>query len=315
MIYPDGTEEAAYNNLLLEYRPIASKIAKTTISNPTITTYNGIPTVTFNVEYSLIENSFELIKKLITEQNFLSEYEVNIVANKERLKTLLSYSVTRLNLTTGDIEYFGTIPSTTFNDRLYGLSRSVKDLDMTNEYQYKVTTYVRSPETLMPNLVRTVNTTVENKPVSYQLKPFKWYQPVTLNEGNIVTERSLVCNYPQDQMSQGRVVDIVETPKINLLNPLPRLTNVNATKISRNSILIEWKVEGDLTKIDHFVIKLEMYNNITIVGNVHNASANNAFKFLDPLTNGEQGPLTYQIVPIYYDYTQGSPAKTRTVNV
>lgn len=318
-IYPDGGEHTAYNNVIITFNPITQKVATTSITNPVVGNYNGRDTITFSVNYSLFENNFELIKKLITEQNLLSEYEINLLQNKEQFRTLLSYAVTRVNLTTGEIEEFGIVPSTNFNDRLYGLARNVKDLNRYHEYVYKITTYVRRPETLMPNLVRTVNTTVEGRPVSYQIKPYKWLQPITLNQGNIVTDRSLATNHPRIQLAQGSVVDIIESPKITLSNPLPNLTNANASQISDDgedgtkSILIEWKVDGDIAKIDHFIIKLEIYGMPSIVGNVHNVSTNNTFKFVDLLTNGEKGPLTYFIVPVYYDYNQGSPIKTNTV--
>lgn len=314
-VYSDGAEYFVYNTIFVKFSPVTGNIATTTISNPVVGTYQSLKNITFNINYSISENNFELIKKLMTEQNLLSEYQVNIIANKERLTTLLSYSVTRVNLTTGEIEEFGTIPSLQFNDRLYGLSRNVKNLNESNEYVYKVTTYVRQPETLMPNLVRTVSTTIGARTASYQLRPFKWYQPITLNQGSIVTEGSLATNYSQNQLSQGAVVDITETPKISLSNPLPTVSSVNATKNSDNSILIEWRVAGDLNKIDHFIIKLNIYGMESIVGNVHNVSTNNTFKFIDLLTNGESGPLIYSIVPIYYDYVQGTPARAREVIV
>lgn len=314
-VYTDGAEYFAYNNVFVKYIPITGNVATTTISNPIVGTYQSLKTITFDVNYSLSENNFELIKKLLTEQNLLSEYGSDVIANKERLTTLLSYSVTRINLTTGEIEDFGTIPSRNFNDRLYGLAKNVKNLSPSNEYVYKITTYVRQPESLMPNLVRTVNTIVGARNVSYTLRPFKWLQPITLRNGTIVSERSLAGNYAENQLSQGAIVDITETPKISLFNPLPAITRVNATKNSENSILLEWAINGDLNKIDHFIVKLNVYGMESIVGNVHNVSTNNTFKFIDLLTNGEQGPLIYSIVPIYYDYNQGTPAKAREVVV
>lgn len=312
-VYPDGAEYFAYNNITVRYNPITGNVATTTITNPKVGTYQSLKTVTFTVNYSLSENNFELIKKLISEQNLLSEYGINIIENKERLTTLLSYSVTRINLTTGEIEEFGMIPSLNFNDRLYGLSRNVKNLDPSNEYVYKITTYVRQPETLMPNFVRTVNTVIGTTPVSYTLRPYKWLQPITLRLGTILTEGTLASNYAENQLSQGAIVDIVETPKILIESVLPSITYANATKTSDNSILIEWRITGNLNKIDHFVIKVSIYGMESVVGNVHNVSTNNTFKFVDLLTNGEKGPLIYSIVPVYYDYVQGTPVRTREV--
>jgi hypothetical protein len=312
LIYPDGSKQTAPNTIVVRYSPIQQNIAVTKISNLNITTYEGLQDVTFNIEYSLSEKDFELIKKLFKEQNLVSEYQRNIIENKDKLKTLLAYKIVRFNLTTGDIEDFGVITSTSFSDRQFGLSRSVKNLDSASEYVYKVITYIRSPETLMPKLTRTVATTVEGKLANYTLNPYKWLQPVTLTEGNIVTDRTLLTNHAKQPLIQGNVVDVQNIP-INLSKILPVLSNANATQVQERSILIEWKVDGDLEKIDHFVIKLEMTNLTTIVGTVHNISSNNTFKFLDLLTDGESGSLSYNIVPMYYDYTQGAPIKTNTI--
>lgn len=312
LIYPDGSEQTAPNSIVVRYSPIMQNIAITKVSDINITTYEGLQDVTFNIQYSLSEKDFELIKKLFKEQNLVSEYQSNIISNKDKLKTLLAYKIVRFNLSTGDIEDFGVITSTDFSDRQFGLSRSVKNLDSTSEYIYKVITYIRNPETLMPKLTRTVAGTIEGKPASYTLVPYKWLQPVTLTEGNVVTDRTLLTNHAKQPLIQGNVVDIQDIP-INLSKILPVLSNGNATQVQDRSILIEWKVDGDLEKVDHFIIKLEMANMVTIVGTAHNVSSNNTFKFLDLLTDGESGSLTYSIVPMYYDYTQGAPLKTNTI--
>lgn len=312
LIYPDGSQQEAPNNIVVRYSPIVENIAITKVSNINITNYEGLLDVTFNIDYSLSEKDFELIKKLFKEQNLVSEYQINIIENKDKLKTLLAYKIIRFNLTNGDIEDFGVITSKTFSDRQFGLSRSVKNLDSTSEYVYKVITYIRSPETLMPNLTRTIKTTIESKPISYTLTPYKWLQPITLSQGNIVTDRTLRTNHAKQPLIQGNVVDI-ENVAINLSKVLPTLSNANATQVQERSILIEWKVNGDLEKIDHFVIKLEMGGLLTIVGTAHNISNNNTFKFLDVLDNGESGSLTYNIIPIYYDYTPGTLIRTNTV--
>lgn len=312
LIYPDGSEQTAPNTIVVRYSPILQNIAVTKVSDINITTYEGLQDVTFNIEYSLSEKDFELIKKLFKEQNLISEYQNNIIENKDKLKTLLAYKIVRFNLTNGDIEDFGVITSTNFSDRQFGLSRSVKNLDSTSEYVYKIITYIRNPETLMPKLTRTVSGTIEGKLASYTLVPYKWLQPITLTEGNVVTERTLLTNHAKQPLIQGNVVDIQNIP-INLSKVLPVLSNGNATQVQERSILIEWKVDGDLEKVDHFIIKLEMGNLVTIVGTVHNISSNNTFKFLDLLTDGESGSLIYSIVPMYYDYTQGTPIKTNTI--
>lgn len=312
LVFPDGQTTTAPTSSSIEYSPITSNIAVTKVNNINITSYEGLPDVTFNIEYSLSETNFELIKKLFSEQKLTLEYQTEIIQNKNKLTTLLAYKVLRTNMTTGEVENFGIISDKNFSDRKFGLSRSIKNLDPSIEYTYSVITYVRNPETVLPKYVRTIATTSDGIKSSYQLQPYKWFQPVTLADGNLVTPRTLQANHSKSELEQSFVVDIRHIP-IAITNILPSIESALASKIKEDAIYIEWKVAGDLEKIDHFIIMLSIMGMKTIIGTAHAISTNRSFAFVDPLTNGEKGQLEYTIIPVYYDYAQGKSFKTNMV--
>jgi len=314
LVFPDGHEATAPTTSIIEYSPVTNNIAVTKVSNITATSYEGLADITFDIEYSLSETNFELVKKLFSEQKLTLEYQTEIISNKNKLTTLLAYKVLRTNLTTGEVENFGIISDKKFSDRKFGLSRSVKNLDSSSEYFYTIITYVRNPETVLQGYARTVNTISEGIKSSYSLRPYKWYQPVTLSEGSVVTSRTLQANHSKSELEQGAVVDIRYIP-VAVSNILPAIESALASKIKEDTIYIEWQVIGDLEKIDHFIVILDIMGMKTIVGTAHAISTNKSFAFVDPLTNGEKGQLEYTIVPVYYDYEQGKSFKTNTVIV
>ncbi|MFA6049715.1 MAG: hypothetical protein WC761_00690 [Candidatus Paceibacterota bacterium] len=308
LIYKDGDQEIGSNNLVVNYNPVVSNIVTTTVLNPEVVQQSAGFDVTFTVQYNILNQNAELVKKFITEQNLLNEFQTDITDNKSELTKLFAYSVVRNNLTSGEVESFGIIDSLNFSDRRYGIPKNVRPLDPGSEYRYVVTTYFRNPETLFPTLERTIETTNG----SYTFKPYKWRQPITLKEGNLVTANSLKRNHAQSQFAQGELADI-QNVNISLASLLPSLGEGQASQVREKANLIQWKVNGNVTKIDHFIVMLESLGIRTIVGCAHNISNSNYFEFLDVLSNGERGALTYFVVPVYYDYSRGTELKTNVI--
>ena len=308
-LYKDGTETKASNNLIVNYTPVVSNVATTTISDPQIVQNDDALDVIFTVTFNILNQNADLVKKFLSDQGFLAEFQDQITASRDQLTRLFAYGVSRTNLTTGEIETFGIVDSPEFSDRKFGLSKNVKPLDAGSEYKYAITTFFRNPETLFSTLTRNA---VSSTGVAYSFKPFKWLQPITLQTGNLVTARTIQKNHAKGAFEQGQIAD-VQMVNISLANLLPSLSNGRLIQVRDNANLIQWKVDGSIAKIDHFIIMLESLGIRSVVGTTHNISNSNYFEFLDVLTNGERGGLTYFIVPVFYDYSRGTELKTNTI--
>jgi hypothetical protein len=306
--YKDGATIPGANTLVIEYSPVVSNIVSTTISQPQLITGADGYDVVFQLILKVLNNETELVKKLIAEQGLQAEFQEEITANRQNLSKLFTFQITRENLTTGERESFGTIDSPNFSDRKYGAPKNVKPIDPGSVYEYTVVTQFRNPETLFPTLARKVAT--GNK--SHIIKPFKWYHPVTLRDGNIVSPESLKRNHAKDSFQQGVVADIQKV-SVSIANVMPTVSNAKVTRVRDNANLIQWTINGNPSKIDHYVIAMEVLGIRTIVGAAHSIGTSNYYEFLDPLDNNEKGALSYIIVPIYYDYSKGVETKTNTV--
>jgi len=296
IIYKDGTIEQAPVSAIIEFVPVQSNILSFTLEN-VVTSGN----VSFKINFSNIQNSDEIVKTLITQQNLSDQFTSDVTENKEKLNKLFAFEIKRINITKGIEESFGILQGDTFSESELGPIKNVKPIEVGNQYQYIVTAFVRNPETLFPTLERTVQVRPN---ISYNFKPYKWYHPITLNNGNIVSDSSLKQNYSKNTFSFGNIVgkNIID---VNLTNAKPTITKINAIKANNDKILLQWQIDSNPNLIDHFIIRLNMLGVYTIIGKSHSISDSNNFKFLDLLTNGEKGSLIYYITPIYLDSSSG----------
>lgn len=307
--YKNGTTQISPSSLLVDFDSVTNNILNLDVDSPqTVNTDMGDINITFNITKNIIQNDTNMIKSFLEAQGFISQFENEILANREKLGNIFAVSVMRFNLTTGELEDFGIIDSNTFSDARYGQPKGIKSLQPGCDYRYTLTAYARDPETLFSTTERVI--TEGNTP--YTLKPQKWRHPVTFQDGNIVSENSLKRNHAYSTFSFGSVVDSKDV-NVSLGDILPSIYDSKVMQIAANKTLVEWKVQGNVSKIDHFVIVMESIGIKTIVGKCHNISNSNYFQFVDNLTNGETGEMTYFIVPVFFDYSRGSEAKTNQV--
>lgn len=308
-IYKDGTVETAANNLIIEYDPVSSNILQLNISEPEVVQAGDEFDVKFTIEKDVIKTETGLVKAFLEEQGLLTEFQGQVIDNREKLQDLFAVRVMRTNLTTGEIEDFGIIQSSQFSDRRFGRVKSVKPLQPGFNYRYSIIAHARDPETLFPTLEKKVFVRTN---VSYTLRPFNFRHPITLLRGNIVTPSSLRRNYSKSTFTFGKVVDR-KTADVSLADAQPSLYDGKVSRFGENSILVQWKVQGNANKIDHFIVILDVLGTRTVVGKSHNVTQNNSFQFVDELTNKECGELTYFIVPVFYDFSRGPELKTNQV--
>ena len=307
-----GSIQQTTNSHIVEFNPTNSNILELSIGQTSIDEMgaNEID-VKFSITKSVIQKSADQIKAFLTSQGFLGEFQEDIIANKEALGNLFALGVKRQNISTGETEDFGIIDSDSeFSDIAFGASKGVSPVRAGYEYKYIVTAYARNIETIMPKLERE-DTTNSNLPFTYL--PSEWQHPITLSHGNILTPATLKRNHAKSTFTFGSIVDVKEVI-VSLSSVLPSLYDGKAKAIKNNkSVLVQWKVQGNVNKIDHFIIVLEISGIKTIVGKSHNISNTNYFQFVDSLDNKESGGLTYFIVPVYFDFSRGVELKTNQV--
>jgi len=300
LLYEDGFEVVANNNVIVEYINLLTNVVHLQTSAPVITTRDKDLDVQFAITKEVVLTNTDYIKAMLREQGLSDEFQADITENKDKLQDLFFVRIVRTNLETGEQEDFGVIDSNMFSDNKFGSVKSVKPLESGIKYLYSIYAHARATNTLLSNM----ETTVTTRGLTSTYKPSKWKHPVTLKSGNIVTENSIKANYGKSEFTLGNVVDI-KYVELDLTQTKPVVTTVKTHNLGPNFNLIDWTISGNANKIDHFIITLDMSGNKTIVGKCHNTTQSNSFQFVDLLDNLEVGSMKYGITPVYYDYSTG----------
>jgi hypothetical protein len=318
LLYKNGTVATIPNILQVEFDPLEVSNALLNVTNIRTEQNGNNIDIKFKVEYQLQEENFELFRKLLKEQNLLAEYQEEISFSRDRIQTFLSYGVTRTNLTTGRIEDFGIINTNDFSDVNQGRAKNVTPLNPQNRYRYTLTLYVRSPDSLLEDLRRTAYYDVvagksSNVPTSttveYQFSPFKWFNPLAIKTGNLISQDK----YAEIPLAQGYVADRKYVDVNVAQDSVAEISNVTATQIRPGSILIEWTTTGNYSKIDHYIIKAKISGVVNIIGSAHNFMNTGTYKFMYNLNSEEAGAITFSVTPVYYDFRFGTETVTNTL--
>lgn len=302
MLFADGAKVDAGNTLLVKFTPLESNVVNMSIENLSWDQDDDIVDVTFDINKSAINKDLDSVKQALQTQG-ISEYDDDVKEKKENLQDLFFIRVLRTNLSSGEVEDFGIVESESFSDRDLGPIKNVSELEVGSSYKYAVIAYARAAETMIPDYSRTANSGSTDQ---YTLKPGKYLHPITLSEeGSIVTNSSLKRNHSSSAFTQGKVVDI-QYVDVDLASFLPKIQEAKASVVNSKRTLLQWKVKGNPSLIDHFIVVLEINAMRTVVGKSHAVGGDNTFEFVDVLDNGEHGSLEYILIPVYYDYSRGA---------
>lgn len=311
LYYKNGSVKKSPNPCVIEYNPVEKNIISVSTTAPVISQTGNDYDVKFDIVKNVIQTDTDALRSFLNQQGFLAEYQDEIIANREKIRDLFGIEVLRTNLKTGEVENFGVIATDEFSDLSLGVPNGVKPLEPGVEYIYTLKTHTRTIETLFTSLTRTVETGTNT---SYELRPSKWHHPLTLTSGNIVSEESLRRNHAKSSFTFGNLGNIRRV-HVSIPSPQPSISDAVATVVSNKKVEIQWHIQGDVNKIDHFILILENMGMKTIVGKCHNITETSYFSFIDDLENNESGRVLYTIVPVFFDYTRGTEVKTNSVVV
>jgi hypothetical protein len=255
-----------------------------------------------NIVFELKTEFFESVQakiKLFLGLNNLGIFEDSL--NFNDLQKMVSYQITRQNLTTGEEEDLGVLTNTgTFNDKIRSELMGAKPLTEKNQYRYIITTYARNITTLLPNYVVTGSSTTG---VDYYYKPYKWLNPVVLNQGTILfSNENTQRNFASSPFTIGEpsktLVSNVFT--VGTRQGSTGLQQVTSIKISKTRTLIQW-IMSDSSFVDSFLIYKQVNGGMKTLANKHPALTN-LFECIDVVKPGEKDIL-YSVVVVYLDGT------------
>jgi hypothetical protein len=297
---------------ILEHISLTPGVVDIKVTDLQVSHDDDTPNVTFTVSSELIDNDIDAIRKLLERQDIKEFFLQDLNREREFMKGLIAHNVQRVNLSTGEREDFGVLTSGAFDDKSLRKNNAVKELELGYKYRYEVRTLIRAPETLFEAFIKDKVDPVTKK--SYKFKPSKFLHPVTLREGTIVTVSGLKTRSPKDSLSQG-AIGSMERVDVSFDGDPARIVDQSAANFDRRLNVVTWKVEGNLSQVDHFLVMKDVHGVRTTVGKVHSEFEFGNAQFIHDTTERDDGELKYVIVPIFNDYNVGEEATTNSVIV
>lgn len=310
LLYSNGDTVIANGCDFIEYIPFSSGVVETFLSQPQISRTAGGIDVRFDVQSKLIDKDKTALKKLIESQGLSNLFLSELENEKTTLNNLVAHSIRRVNLTTGESEFFRTFTDQTFSDVSNQKISSVSPLRSGHKYKYIVTSLLRSAETLFENNEKTIIKTGNN--VEVKVLPLKYLHPITKNKGNLVTPLSLKTNHSKEPFEFGRVGNFVEQNVIIDLGK-PKIANVSVSRFNNETNIISWSVLGDRDEVDHFLIVAERTGKQEIIGKTHSSFKSNKIRYIDKKEPKKRGAVRYKIIPVLKNFERGPAAFSERV--
>ena len=305
-----GLHEFISNDVIEYTLPNPGKVF-ITISNLNVS-HDTVPNVTFTVDMSVVDSDIDMIKSLLEKQGLLTYFDADVARQREQLKGLLAYAIERVDLTTGMKDDMGTLTAAEFSDVDTRKKLAIDPLRYGHKYRYIISALMRVPETVLETLVKTTTDKVTKKEYSYH--PAKFRHPVVLKRGIMMSALGLATRYAKSMFAFGSLGSSVMV-EVSFDDVQLHIVDAMAANFGRDLHVITWKVDGDLSAIDHFVVMKKTHGIATILGTAHNLFTNGNCRWLYRPTHRDVGDVRYVIVPIMCDYKRGESVMTNILHV
>jgi hypothetical protein len=310
LVYRTGTTDVvAYQPI--SYKQIQSGKVDTQISDVSVIPGDSAD-VRFDVRSNVNDTTLSIVKDLLDRSDVSQFFGSDIDKEREFLNELIAHNIQRVDLTTGDREDFGIITTTSFSDVDLRERNAVKPLELGHKYRYEVYALIRSPETMFETFRKSRIDPVTKKP--YSFNPSKFLHPVTLKHGVIVSSQGLKTRFGLDQMVYGSI-GLTATLDVSLDGETVSIVDVSASRFNRVTNLVTWRLQGNVNKVDHFIVMSEVNGVRKIVGKAHSEFPYGNCQMYHDLTVHDVGEVKYVIVPVMIDYRTGTSVSSNTIEV
>ena len=298
-----GREIISTGYSLIKYQSLVDNKIDISVSKPKLTIdASGILDVRFDVKIKLTETNISAITDILKSQNLDGYFDSELKENRSKLKDLVMIGIKREDLVLGRTEDFGLFRGGKFSDKRNQKLTNVSPLRINRKYRYVISVFLRSPETMIPGLLKTV--TDNETGLAYEFLPSKFLHPGTLSSSTLRTKSAIQESNINDGFSAG-FSGTQYFVNISTITPKPKILGGSVKLNERQMNVLRWKIKGSISKISHFIIIGSQLGMRSIIGKAHAISANRTFSFIDKIINKDDGDIMYSVIPVYTDLTMG----------
>lgn len=309
LLFENGDEEVSISREVYKNVPFSFGVVDTTISQPQISqTSNGVD-VQFDINSTITDNNISTLKKMLEQQGQADLFASELANEKTSLNKLIAHQIRRVDLTTGETEYFKVFTGTRFSDENRRKVDGVSPLVPGRVYRYVVSALLRSAETLFEDNIQTIENSIG---IKVNVLPLKFKHPVVQQHGSLVTKKSLKVNHSEEPFEFGNIGNFV-AKDVSIDIAKPKASNAKVIKFNSRTNVIRWTVLGDKTLLDHFLVALERFGDEEIIGRVHTSFKSNIIEFIDKEGPKEPGSYRYRIIPVQKNYSHAPSIYTQEI--
>jgi len=310
LIFKDGHTDD-YADATIEFIEPEPGQVTTTITNLLID-YSSVLNVKFSIQTTAVDTDIDVFKKMLDAQGLTQYFTGDIANQRDELQRAIAHLIYRVDLTAGARECFGIFSTNDFDDAALRNNQAVQPLEYGHNYRYEIYPLLRAPETLLDSFIKTLIDDVTKK--QYSFHPAKFLHPYALDEGVLVTSAGARLRYAKDPMAYG-TIGAITMVEVSFDESTFKIIDATASNFDRLYNLVTWRFQGDINKVDHFLVMKDVHGIRTLLGKVHAEFFNNVCQYVHTISSHDAGSLCYVIVPVYNDYQVGSSVTTNALTV
>ncbi len=311
LIYANGDNEI-HGSAIVELIKPAPGSVDIKISDLIVSHDSNMPNVTFNIQTRTIDSDIDAVKRMLENQGLISYFENDIITQRDQLRQLIAHSITRIDLSTGQSEYFGVITEASFDDNALRKNHAINALEYGHKYRYEIYPLLRAPETMFDQYIKESTDAVTKK--TYRWKPSKYLHPLTLSRGVLVSTLGAKKRYGKEPMTYG-ILGAPTNVEVSFDTDTATIVDAEAAIFDRYINIVTWRMLGNTKRVDHFLIFKEVHGVRTLLGKAHSEFEYGSCQYLHNVKERDTGALKYVIIPIMNDYKEGVAASTNTLIV
>lgn len=308
LYHRSGTTEVT-GNKVLDYISVQPGKISVQLQNVGVI-HNPTADVRFDVVFDLGDTTVGILRSILDRDDISKYFDDDIKRERDFLKGLIAHNIQRIDLTTGEREDLGILTGQQFSDLTVSEKNSINPLITSHKYRYEIYTMLRSPETMFETLRKAKVDPLTKKP--YVFSPAKFLHPVVLKRGVIVSNAGLKSRFGQDQLMYGSL-GLTKTIDVSFDEDPATVVDLSVTRLSKTYNVLSWRLDGNVSLIDHFLIMKEVNGVRTMVGKAHSEFLYGNCTVYHKLSGRDIGELRYVIVPVFNTYDAGPFVKSNAI--
>lgn len=260
------------------------------------------------------KNTFDFIKSLFESQKAIDEFKQFIGDNKDRISDLAVFKVRRVDKTIGKRYEMGLIKAGEFKDYdKQSRNLRIPPLKRGHSYTYVFTLCLLKPSSILFDIFSKASS--GKIPGQNDIV----FNPLLFDERTIRENGALPSNYSLSApIDFGKAISDAETSmsyRIDISVPKLR-TTVQDFRISSNSrnTILYWKLEGgNISDVDHCIVKVNTNGTENVLASSVSSGANGIMMTVDDRYHNALGNRNYSITIVYTDGSESVPVVSETL--